>query len=103
MSPNEHKEAHRLLSHLTKKGNIKVRNYYSGAKSNHFKINIYINNSRADKRVVLFKKLLVLFAKSINQVDKFVKKKTIDRFYSCLATTPASDGTSIFNERTKGN
>ena len=65
------KEAHRLLSHLAKKESVKVRDYRSGAKSNNFKI----NNSRADKRVVLFKKQLVLFTKSINQVDKFVKKK----------------------------
>jgi len=65
------KEAHRLLSHLAKKEDIKVRDYRSGAKSNHFKI----NNSKADKRLALFKKQLVLFTKSIKQVDKFVKKK----------------------------
>jgi len=65
------KEAHRLLNHLAKKEGIKVRDYRSAAKSNHFKI----NNTKADKRVALFKKQLVLFTKSINQVDKFVKKK----------------------------
>jgi len=65
------KEAHRLLSHLAKKENIKVRDYRSGAKANYFKI----NNVNADKRVVLFKKQLTLFTKSINQVDKFAKKK----------------------------
>lgn len=65
------KEAHRLLSHLAKREDIKVRDYRSGAKSNHFKI----NNSKADKRVNLFKKQFVLFTKSIKQVDKFVKKK----------------------------
>lgn len=65
------KEAHRLLSHLAKKEDIKIRDYRSGAKSNYFKT----NNSKADKRVALFKKQLVLFTKSINQVDKFVKKK----------------------------
>lgn len=65
------KEAHRLLKHLAEKENITVRNYCVGAKSNYFKI----NNSRGDKRVGLFKKQLGIFTKSINQVDKFVKKK----------------------------
>lgn len=65
------KESHRLLSHLSKKEDIKVRDYRSGIKSNYFKI----NNTKADKQVALFKKQLVLFTKSINQVDKFVKKK----------------------------
>jgi len=65
------KEAHRLLSHLAEKEGIKVIDYRSAAKSNCFKI----NNSKADKRVALFKKQLILFTKSINQVDKFVKKK----------------------------
>lgn len=72
------KEAHRLLSHLAKKEQIKVRDYRSGAKSNHFKI----NNSKADKRVALFKKQLVIFTKSIKQVDKFVKKKDYSSFES---------------------
>ena len=66
------KEAHRLLSHLAEKEDITVRNYCVAAKSNHFKI----SNSKADKREVLFKKQLTLFTKSINQVNKFVKKKT---------------------------
>lgn len=65
------KEAHRLLSKLAKKEDIKIRDYRSAAKSNYFKI----NNSKADGRIGLFKKQLVLFTKSINQVDKFVKKK----------------------------
>jgi IS5 family transposase len=65
------KEAHRLLSHLSEEENIKVRDYRKGAKSNYFKI----NNTRGDKRVAIFKKQLTLFAKSINQVNKFVKKK----------------------------
>ncbi len=65
------KEAHRLLSHLSEKENIKVRDYRSGAKSNYFKI----NNTGGDKRVAMFKKQLILFTKSINQVNKFVKKK----------------------------
>jgi len=33
------KEAHRLLTHLAKKEDIKVRDYRFGAKSNYFKIN----------------------------------------------------------------
>lgn len=65
------KEAHRLLSHLANKEGVTVRNYTVAAKSNYFKI----NNSKGDKRVGLFKKQLALFTKSINQVDKFVKKK----------------------------
>lgn len=65
------KEAHRLLSQLADKEGIQVRDYRKGAKSNYFKI----NNSKGDKRVGLFKKQLILFTKSIKQVDKFVKKK----------------------------
>ena len=65
------KEAHRLLSQLAEKEGIKVRDYRSGAKSNYFRI----NNTAGDKRVAMFKKQLILFAKSINQVNKFVKKK----------------------------
>ena len=65
------KEAHRILAHLANKEGIKVRDYRKAAKSNHFKI----NNSKADKRVALFKKQLDIFTRSINQVNKFVKKK----------------------------
>ncbi len=65
------KEAHRILTHLADKEGIKVRDYRKAAKSNHFKI----NNSKADKRVALFKKQLDIFTRSINQVNKFVKKK----------------------------
>lgn len=65
------KEAHRILAHLADKEGIKVRDYRKAAKSNHFKI----NNSKADKRVALFKKQLDIFTRSINQVNKFVKKK----------------------------
>lgn len=72
------KEAHRLLSQLAEKEGIKVRDYTKGAKSTFFKI----NNSKADKRVILFKKQLMLFAKSISQVGKFAKKKD----YSSLKT-----------------
>ena len=72
------KEAHRLLAHLTKKEDIKVRDYRKGAKSNYFKI----NNTKGDRRTTLFKKQLVLFIKSIKQVDKFVKKKDYTSFES---------------------
>ena len=65
------KEAHRLLVQLAGKEGIKVRDYTKGAKTNYFKI----NNTKADKRTLLFKKQLTLFTKSINQVHKFAKKK----------------------------
>lgn len=65
------KEAHRLLSKLAETEDIKVRDYTKGAKSNHFKI----TNTKGDKRTALFKAQLNQFAKSINQVHKFVKKK----------------------------
>lgn len=81
------KEAHRLLSQLAKKEGLKIRDYRSGAKSNHFKI----NNSKSDKRVALFKKQLVLFTKSINQVDKFVKKKDYTTLESLGLVTALKD------------
>lgn len=65
------KEAHRLLSKLADQEAIAVRDYTSEAKSAYFKI----NHAKADKRVAMFKKQLTRFTKSINQVDKFVKKK----------------------------
>lgn len=68
------KEAYRLLSKLADAQGLAVRDYTKGAKKNHFKI----NNAKGDKRVSLFKKQLTIFAKSINQVDKFAKKKGYD-------------------------
>lgn len=65
------REAHRLLSKLAENEDIKVRDYRKAAKSYYFKI----NNSPADKRVALFIKQLNIFSRSINQVNKFVKKK----------------------------
>lgn len=79
-------KAHRLLSQLAEKEGIKVRDYRKAAKSNYFKI----NNSNADKQKSLFVKQLKIFVQSINQVDKFVKKKdytTIEGFV--LANTLA--------------
>jgi IS5 family transposase len=65
------KQAHLVLEKLSSKEQIKIRDYKKGVKSNHFKI----NNTKGDKRVELFKKQLILFTKSIKQVDKFIKKK----------------------------
>lgn len=67
------REAHRLLSKLAEKEGITVRDYTVGAKSTYFKI----NNTKSDKRVTLFKKQLTCLTKSIKQVDRFSKKKTI--------------------------
>jgi IS5 family transposase len=44
------KEAHRLLSRLAEKEDIKVRDYHKAAKSNHFKI----TNSTSEKRTALY-------------------------------------------------
>lgn len=65
------KQAHLLLQKLAQKEGIKFRDYRKGIKSNHFKI----SNSTGDKQAALFKKQLLLFTKSIRQVDRFVKKK----------------------------
>lgn len=72
------KEAHRLLAQLAEKEGISYRDYSKGAKSNYFKINY----AKADKRVVLFNKQLMLFTKTINQVNKFVKKKACNSLES---------------------
>jgi IS5 family transposase len=73
------REAHRLLGKLADKEGMSYRDYTQGAKSNHFKI----NNAKTDKRVALFKKQLGLFTKSINQLDKFVKKKMLSALSLC--------------------
>lgn len=65
------KESHRLLSKLAEKEDIKYRDYTQGAKKAFFAI----NNSKADKRPALFIKQLKQFTKTINQIDKFAKKK----------------------------
>lgn len=65
------KEAHRLLSQLAEKEDVKIRDYRKAAKSTYFKI----NNSKAEKRQDLFVKQLKIFVRSINEVNKFVKKK----------------------------
>src|SRR5665811_139302 len=67
------KESHRLLKHLEKEiADLGVRDYTKGAKKTFFKIN---NTKGRDKRANLFKKQLITFTKSINQVSNAVKKK----------------------------
>lgn len=67
------KESHRLLSHLqTELDAFDFRDYTQGAKRTCFKIN---NTKSTDKRVNLFKKQLIVFTKSINQVSNVIKKK----------------------------
>ncbi len=66
------KEAHRLLSHLHKEINtFSYRDYTKQAKKNYYKINVI---KGPDKRVELFRKQLVLFTKTINQVSNVIKK-----------------------------
>jgi len=67
------KEPHRLLSALANKERIKVRDYRKGTKGDHFKI----NNAKGDKRLALSKKQPNLFTKSIEQVDRSVKKRPL--------------------------
>jgi len=71
------KEAHRLLSKLADEyPGLVVRDYTKGAKKNFFAIN---NTHPADKRAAIFKKQLTIFTKSINQVNRVVKKKAVLR------------------------
>jgi len=65
-------ESHRLLKHLSEecKG-VDYRNYLKSAKKTYFKIN---NTRVKDKRIQLFKKQLVTFTKSINQLSNVIKK-----------------------------
>ena len=65
------KEAHRLLTKLAINEKITITNFCKEAKKNYYNINL----KRGDKRVELFIKQLQLFLRSIQQVDKFVKKK----------------------------
>lgn len=67
------RESHRLLSHL--QAEVKTfdyRDYSQGAQKNYYLIN---NTKSGDKRVELFRKQLVIFTKSINQVANVIKKK----------------------------
>lgn len=65
------KEAHRLLSKLAINEKITITNFCKEAKKNYYNINL----KKGDQRVELFIKQLQLFLRSIQQVDKFVKKK----------------------------
>jgi len=67
------KESNRLLSRLKEECNtFTYRDYTHSAKKNYFKIN---NTKSKDKRIDLFRKQLIIFTKSINQVANVLKKK----------------------------
>jgi IS5 family transposase len=67
------KESHRLLSHLQEEiDSFTFRDYMKSGKRTCYRIN---NTKSGDKRVDLFKKQLITFTKSINQVSNAVKKK----------------------------
>jgi IS5 family transposase len=67
------KESHRLLEQLQEEiQTLNLRDYTTGAKKIYFKI----NNTKADKRTELFKRQLVTFTKTINQVSNAIKKKS---------------------------
>ena len=66
------KESHRLLGQLSEQVNgVSYRDYLRTAKKTYYKIN---NTKIKDKREQLFKKQLVTFTKSINQLSNVVKK-----------------------------
>lgn len=65
------KESHRLLTQLSEEiQDLQIRDYRKSAKANYYKINVI--NSK-DKRIKLFEKQLVIFTKSINQVDQVLR------------------------------
>jgi IS5 family transposase len=67
------KEANRLLGHLKEEmGELQYMNYSVQAKKTYFKIN---NTASKDKKTELFRKQLILFVKTINQLSNVVKKK----------------------------
>jgi IS5 family transposase len=66
------KESHRLLSKLSEEvSGVNYRDYLKAAKRTYYKIN---NTKIKDKQEQLFKKQLVIFTKSINQLSNAVKK-----------------------------
>lgn len=69
------KESHRLLTYLSEevKG-LNYRDYTKTAKRTYFRIN---NTKGADKRAALFKKQLITFTKSINQISNAIKKSAL--------------------------
>jgi len=67
------KEANRLLSHLKEEmGELQYMNYSVRAKKTYFKIN---NTTPKDKKTELFRKQLILYVKTINQLSNVIKKK----------------------------
>lgn len=85
------KENHRLLSQLKEEiDGVDYRNYLIGAKKTCFKIN---NAKTDDKRVKLFKKQLVTFTKTINQLSNAVKKKSV-----YMGLTPLAMGVIVLME-----
>jgi IS5 family transposase len=67
------KESHRLLSHLQEEiEGFTFRDYTKSGKRTCYRIN---NTKLGDKRVDLFKKQLITFTRSINQVSNAIKKK----------------------------
>jgi IS5 family transposase len=67
------KESHRLISRLQEEiRTFDYRDYTKSAKKTFFMIN---NTRSGDKRADLFKKHLIIFTKSINQVANVIKKK----------------------------
>jgi IS5 family transposase len=67
------KESHRLLTHLQEEiESFTFRDYTKSGKKTYYLIN---NTKSGEKRVNLFKKQLVTFTRSINQVSNAVKKK----------------------------
>ena len=65
------KESHRLLSKLAEQTHgLEIRNYTKSAKRNYYKINVIKSK---DKRIKLFANQLILFTKSINQVDQVIR------------------------------
>jgi IS5 family transposase len=81
------KESHRLLTQLSEETqDLQIRDYRKSAKANYYKINVI--NSK-DKRIKLFEKQLVIFTKSINQVDQVLrnpKKKSYSIAAMCIET-----------------
>lgn len=79
------KESHRLLSHLAEETkDLTIRDYRGSAKQNYYKINVIKSK---DERQKLFIKQLILFTKSINQVDQVLrnsKKKSYSISAICL-------------------
>ena len=67
------KDSHRLLEQLQKEiSTMTYTDYTKSAKKTYYKIN---NTKSEDKRTELFKKQLITFTKTINEVSNVIKKK----------------------------